>query len=158
VEEAIAIVEEAGAIAAEDAPVAEAAVEAPVKTADEDSILEALIREEEDQAAVEGTAEPVSAEGLSVEDLGAFTIDDVELSEGDDEDEEEEEEEEGELPDFTDLPVLIPDAGKIRFAEDIVEEFRGGGRGGRRRRGGGARGGARGGGARGGGAAAGGGR
>lgn len=158
VEEAIAIVEEAGAIAAEDAPVAEAAVEAPVKTADEDSILEALIREEEDHAAVEGTAEPVSAEGLSVEDLGAFTIDDVELSEGDDEDEEEEEEEEGELPDFTDLPVLIPDAGKIRFAEDIVEEFRGGGRGGRRRRGGGARGGARGGGARGGGAAAGGGR
>ena len=158
VEEAIAIVEEAGAIAAEDAPVAEAAVEAPVKTADEDSILEALIREEEDHAAVEGTAEPVSAEGLSVEDLGAFTIDDVELSEGDDEDEDEEEEEEGELPDFTDLPVLIPDAGKIRFAEDIVEEFRGGGRGGRRRRGGGARGGARGGGARGGGAAAGGGR
>ena len=68
------------------------------------------------------------------------------------------EEEEGELPDFNDLPVLIPDAGKIRFAEDIVEEFRGGGRGGRRRKGGGARGGARGGGARGGGAAAGGGR
>ncbi|MEE3168074.1 MAG: hypothetical protein VX654_11235, partial [Chloroflexota bacterium] len=60
----------------------------------------------------------------------------------------------GELPDFEGLPVLIPDAGKIRFAEDIVDEFRGGGRGGRRRRGGG---GARGG-ARGGGAAAGGGR
>ncbi len=160
VEEAIAIVEEAGAIAAEDAvasePVAEAAqvAEAAVETADEDSILEALIKEEEDQATVEETAEPIAAEGLSVEDLGAFTIDDVELSEDDDEDEEEEEEEEGELPDFTDLPVLIPDAGKIRFAEDIVEEFRGGGRGGRRRRGGGARGG----GARGGGAAAGGGR
>ena len=162
VEEAIAIVEEAGAIAAEDAvasePVAEAAqvAEAAVETADEDSILEALIKEEEDQATVEEAAEPIAAEGLSVEDLGAFTIDDVELSEDDDEDEEEEEE--GELPDFTDLPVLIPDAGKIRFAEDIVEEFRGGGRGGRRRRGGGARGGARGGGARGGGAAAGGGR
>jgi len=162
VEEAIAIVEEAGAIAAEDAvasePVAEAAqvAEAAVETADEDSILEALIKEEEDQAIVEETAEPIAAEGLSVEDLGAFTIDDVELSEDDDEDEEEEEE--GELPDFNDLPVLIPDAGKIRFAEDIVEEFRGGGRGGRRRRGGGARGGARGGGARGGGAAAGGGR
>ena len=158
VEEAIAIVEEAGAIAAEDAvasePVAEAAqvAEAAVETADEDSILEALIKEEEDQATVEEAAEPIAAEGLSVEDLGAFTIDDVELSEDDDEDEEEEEE--GELPDFTDLPVLIPDAGKIRFAEDIVEEFRGGGRGGRRRRGGGARGG----GARGGGAAAGGGR
>ena len=166
VEEAIAIVEEAGAIAAEEAaagehvpaesPVAEAEVEAPVETADEDSILEALIREEEDQATGEEAAEPVAAEGLSVEDLGAFTIDDVELSEDDDDDEEEEEE--GELPEFNDLPVLIPDAGKIRFAEDIVEEFRGGGRGGRRRKGGGARGGARGGGARGGGAAAGGGR
>lgn len=160
VEEAIAIVEEAGAIAAEDAvasePVAEAAqvAEAAVETADEDSILEALIKEEEDQATVEEAAEPIAAEGLSVEDLGAFTIDDVELSEDDDEDDDEDEEEEGELPDFTDLPVLIPDAGKIRFAEDIVEEFRGGGRGGRRRRGGGARGG----GARGGGAAAGGGR
>ena len=167
VEEAIAIVEKAGAIAAEEAaasehapaesPAAEAEVEAPVETADEDSILEALIREEENQATGEETAEPVAAEGLSVEDLGAFTIDDVELSEdGDDDDEDEEEE--GELPDFNDLPVLIPDAGKIRFAEDIVEEFRGGGRGGRRRKGGGARGGARGGGARGGGAAAGGGR
>ena len=167
VEEAIAIVEKAGAIAAEEAaagehapaesPAAEAEVEAPVETADEDSILEALIREEENQATGEETAEPVAAEGLSVEDLGAFTIDDVELSE-DDDDDDEDEEEEGELPDFNDLPVLIPDAGKIRFAEDIVEEFRGGGRGGRRRKGGGARGGARGGGARGGGAAAGGGR
>ncbi|MEC7748799.1 MAG: transcription termination factor NusA [Chloroflexota bacterium] len=167
VEEAIAIVEKAGAIAAEEAaagehapaesPAAEAEVEAPVETADEDSILEALIREEENQATGEETAEPVAAEGLSVEDLGAFTIDDVELSQ-DDDDDDEDEEEEGELPDFNDLPVLIPDAGKIRFAEDIVEEFRGGGRGGRRRKGGGARGGARGGGARGGGAAAGGGR
>jgi len=167
VEEAIAIVEKAGAIAAEEAaagehapaesPAAEAEVGAPVETADEDSILEALIREEENQATGEETAEPVAAEGLSVEDLGAFTIDDVELSE-DDDDDDEDEEEEGELPDFNDLPVLIPDAGKIRFAEDIVEEFRGGGRGGRRRKGGGARGGARGGGARGGGAAAGGGR
>ena len=161
VEEAIAIVEEAGAAATEEAsePVAveaEAApvAEAPAEEIDEESILEALIQEEEDQASSEAVAEPAAAEGLSVEDLGAFTIDDVELS-----DDDEEEEDEGELPDFNDLPVLIPDAGKIRFAEDIVEEFRGGGRGGRRRRGGGgARGGARGGGARGGGAAAGGGR
>jgi N utilization substance protein A len=167
VEEAIAIVEEAGVAATEEAtepvtadaaPVAEAVTEAPAEEVDEESILEALIQEEEDQASSDAVAEPAVAEGLSVEDLGAFTIDDVELSD-DDDDDEEEEEEEGELPDFTDLPVLIPDAGKIRFAEDIVEEFRGGGRGGRRRRGGGgARGGARGGGARGGGAAAGGGR
>jgi len=165
VEEAIAIVEEAAAtetaepVAAEATPVAEAVTAAPAEDVDEDSILEALIREEESQEPVEETPEPAAAEGLSVEDLGAFTIDDVELSEEDDyENEEDEEDEEGELPDLEDLPVLIPDAGKIRFAEDIVDEFRGGGRGGRRRRGGGgARGGARGG-SRGGGAAAGGGR
>ena len=159
VEEAIAIVEEAGAVATEEAGAEAAepvAAEAPAAEIDEDSILEALIREEEEQAPSEATAEPVAAEGISVEDLGAFTIEDVELS--DDDEEEEEDEDEGELPALEDLPVLIPDAGKIRFAEDIVEEFRGGGRGGRRRRGGGARGGARGGGARGGGAAAGGGR
>ena len=172
VEEAIAIVEEAKAVAAEEAAIdvaepaaaeattAEAATEAPEEAVqealDEDSILEALIREEEEQAAQ--SAETAGVEGLSVEDLGAFTLDDVELSD-DDEEEDEEEEEEGDLGDIVDVPVLIPDAGKIRFAEDIVEEFRGGGRGGRRRRGGGARGGARGGGARrGGGAAAGGGR
>ena len=163
VEEAIAIVEDAAVtetaepVAAEATPVAEATTVAPAEDVDEDSILEALIREEESQEPVEETPEPAAAEGLSVEDLGAFTIDDVELSEEDDY--EDEEEEAGELPDFEGLPVLIPDAGKIRFAEDIVDEFRGGGRGGRRRRGGGgARGGARGGGARGGGAAAGGGR
>ena len=56
---------------------------------DEDSILEALIREEENQVTGEETAEPVAAEGLSVEDLGAFTIDDVESSEDDDDDDEE---------------------------------------------------------------------
>jgi N utilization substance protein A len=169
VEEAIAIVEEAGAVTTEEtspaaepvaaeAAVAQPETAAPAGEVDEDSILEALIREEEQQEPAEAVAEPATAEGLSVADLGAFTIDDVELSDEDDEDEEEEEEE-GELPDLENLPVMIPDAGKIRFAEDIVEEFRGGGRGGRRRRGGGgARGGARGGGARGGGAAAGGGR
>ena len=170
VEEAIAIVEEASAAATGEAPspaskagadvaaVAEAVTEAPAEEVDEESILEALISEEE-QVSSETAVEPAVAEGLSVEDLGAFTLDDVELSDDDEGYEEEEEQEEGDLAELNDLPVLIPDAGKIRFAEDIVEEFRGGGRGGRRRRGGGgARGGARGGGARGGGAAAGGGR
>ena len=167
VEEAIAIVEEAGAAvtteeneeAAEtsNAPVEETVLEAPAEEVDEDSILEALIKEEEEQEPEEVATDLAAAEGLSVEDLGAFTLDDVELS---DEDDEDDEEEEGELPDLGELPVLIPDAGKIRFAEDIVDEFRGGSRGGRRRRGGGGArgGGARGGGARGGGAAAGGGR
>ena len=150
VEEAVAIVEEASAAAAEEAKVeagepvaavaatAEAGTETPEEEIDEDSILEALIREEEVQAPE--SAETASVEGLSVEDLGAFTLDDVELSDDDDEDDEEEEDD-GDLGEIADLPVLIPDAGKIRFAEDIVEDFRGSGRGGRRRRGGGARGG-----------------
>ena len=160
VEEAIAIVEEAQAVSAEEVAAeavepaaAELAAEIPTEEVDEGTILEALIREEEDQAPT--PAETAGVESLSVEDLGAFTLDDVELSE-DDEDEDEDSEDR-DLGELTDLPVLIPDAGKIRFAEDIVEDFRGGGR---RRRGGGggaARGGARGGGARGGGARRGGG-
>ncbi len=153
-EEAIAIVEEVEAVAAEaaetEAATAEAETETPTEAIDEDSILEALTREEEEQETV--AAETTSAEGLSVEDLGAFTLDDVELSDDDEDEEEEEEDDDGALGEIEDLPVLIPDAGKIRFAEDIVEDFRGGGRGGRRRRGGGARGG----GARRGGAASGG--
>ena len=170
VEEAIAIVEEALADTAEGAKIetAEPVVseiepaaletETPVKLEaetlteelDEDSILAALIREEEEQAPI--PAEPVAVGSLSVEDLGAFTLDDVELSE----DDEDEELEDGDFGEIADLPVLTPDAGKIRFAEDIVEEFRGGGR--RRRSGGGARsGGSRGGGSRGGGSRGGGG-
>ena len=123
---------------------------------DEDSILEALIREEEHQEPSVVADEPLATEGISVEDLSEFTLDDVELA-----DDDEEEEEDSTVPDLDDLPVMIPDAGKIRFAEDIVDEYRGGGgRGSRRRKGGGNTrgGGARGGGARGGGAAAGGGR
>ena len=122
---------------------------------DEDSILEALIREEEHQEPSVVADEPLATEGISVEDLSEFTLDDVELAD------DEEEEEDSTVPDLDDLPVMIPDAGKIRFAEDIVDEYRGGGgRGSRRRKGGGNTrgGGARGGGARGGGAAAGGGR
>ena len=74
VEEAIAIVEEANAVASEEveetteiaeAPVSEAVVETSVEEVDEDSILEALIREEE-QEPEETIAEPAVAEGLSV--------------------------------------------------------------------------------------------
>ena len=183
VDEAIAIVEEAGVIVEEISEVveevsaiAEEPVEEPPETiavteetsvaqnqandVDEDSILEALIREEEHQEPSVVADEPLATEGISVEDLSEFTLDDVELA---DDDDEEEEEEDSTVPDLDDLPVMIPDAGKIRFAEDIADEFRGGGRSSRRRkggnnaRGGGARGGS--GGARGGGgAAAGGGR
>ena len=126
---------------------AESETKIPTEEIDEDSILEALIREEEEQAPT--PVETAAVESLSVEDLGAFTLDDVELS--DDDEDEDEDEDDSDLGEIADLPVLIPDAGKIRFAEDIVEDFRGGGR---RRRGGGARGGARGGGARGGGGGA----
>ena len=134
VAEAVAIVEEA----AEAHEVAESpgtvvtqeeAVPA-VAGIDEDSILEALIREEEilgetssDEA---DTAGQETAVGISVDDLDSFTLDEVAVLD-DEEDEEFEEFEEFEevVPDFGELPVLTPDAGKIRFAEDIVEDIRG---------------------------------
>jgi len=111
-----------------------AAAEASAADIDEDSILEALIREE--AVAETGASEAASdtVQGLSVDDLHTFILEDVELTE----EEGEEEAEEGELQEVGGLPVLTPDAGKIRFAEDIVEDFRGGGRrAGRGRRGGG---------------------
>jgi transcription antitermination factor NusA-like protein len=116
----------------------EAVVEAIANNVDEDSILETLLREEELLRQAEVEAGPVGNEasvGISVDDLSAFTLDDVGVM-----DDEDDEEVEDEPMDFSELPVLTPDAGKIRFAEDIVEENRGGGRrggGGRARRGGG---------------------
>ena len=110
---------------------------APVEVLDEDALLEALIQEEESSA--ETTEETGPEIGLSVDELDAFTLDAI----VDDEEEEEAvEEDDGEL--VTEPLVLTPDAGKIRFAEDIVGEHRGGGRRDRRgRRGGAARGGNR---------------
>ena len=126
------------AVAPTDAAVAEdvvAKAEAPAADVDEDSILEALIRDEE---AAQSDAASETAPGLSVDDLDTFILEDLELP---DEDGEDEADGEGvDLQDIGEMPVLTPDAGKIRFAEDIVEEFRGGGRrAGRSRRGGGAR-------------------
>jgi N utilization substance protein A len=104
---------------------------------DQDALLEALLREEESEQ-VSTTEESVPVTGLSVEELASFTLEDVE------EDYEAEGEDEGgdEGGDFQpEMPVLTPDAGKIRFAEDIVGDFRGGGRRDRKsRRGGGNRG------------------
>ena len=140
VAEAVAIVEEAAEsfeVSELPEPVAAEVVTEPVMVAvDEDSILEALIREEEILGEAPGAeGEDTGTEtsvGISVEDLDTFTLDDVEIL---DEDDDEPEEEPIELGD---MPVLTPDAGKIRFAEDIVEDVRGGGRrGGGRRRGGG---------------------
>lgn len=117
---------------AEDPAVAE------VEAIDEEALLEALIRDEEEASFVE--TEP--AETLSVDDLASFTLDGVL--------DEDEEEEDDLFPDLPEVPILTPDAGKIRFAEDLVGETRGGGRGrrGRRNTGGGANRGARRGGGR----------
>ena len=114
--------------------------EVPVAELDEDALLEELMAEEEAAAALETTAD--ESVGLSVDALESLTIDDVveEFEEDEEEFEEEEEEEEAD-PAMAELlaglPNLAPDAGKIRFAEDIVGDFRGGGN--RRRRGGGNR-------------------
>ena len=105
---------------------------------DEDALLEALMAEEE--AAAAASPEPVATDdalGLSVDALDSLTIDDV-VEEFEEEDEEEEEEADPQMAELlAGLPNLAPDAGKIRFAEDIVGDFRGGDR--RRRRGGGNR-------------------
>jgi N utilization substance protein A len=111
---------------------------------EEDAALEALIAEEAAAAAApEPATEPAptaEAVGPSVDAPETFTVDDVADDEDDELDYEDEQEEEEPAEDMADLlaglPNLAPDAGKIRFAEDIVGEFRGGDR--RRRRGGGA--------------------
>ena len=114
-------------------------VEAPSDELDEDALLEALMAEEEATAAAQPTATDESV-GLSVDALETLTIDDV-VDEFDEDEEELEDEEEEADPEMAELlaglPNLAPDAGKIRFAEDIVGDFRGGDR--RRRRGGGNR-------------------
>jgi N utilization substance protein A len=117
---AASAVDEAQPIAAE----AEAAAIPEVEAIDEDALLKALIRDDdegEDTNAEEGDT-------ISVDDLASFTLDEVM-----EEDEEEAAEEEF-FPELPEVPILTPDAGKIRFAEDLVGESRGGGRGGRRAR------------------------
>ena len=114
-------------VAAQDGALAEVpadVLEAAVEEHDEEQILEALIREEE-EAAGEAVAEEETEEGFSVEDLAAFTLDDIELTADDDAGDEEEEFSVDLLPN---VDLVTPDAGKIRFAEDIVEEGRGSGR------------------------------
>ena len=133
---------------ADAAPDTDAAQAPPVEPDhDEEALLEELIAEEEAAAAaaaVEPAPEPETVSepepaGLSVDALENLTMDDViddEEDELDDEGAYEEEEPDEDMADLlAGLPNLAPDAGKIRFAEDIVGEFRGGDR--RRRRGGG---------------------
>ena len=124
----------------------EALIETPSEVADpdydEEALLDALIAEEEAAAtvAVEDGAATDESLGLSVDALESLTIDDVaeELDEDEEEYEDEDEEADPAMAELlAGLPNLAPDAGKIRFAEDIVGDFRGGDR--RRRRGGGNR-------------------
>ena len=108
---------------------------------DEEKILEALIKEEEQTQQAGAQLQTETETGFSVEDLESFTLGDSELL--DDEDEEEDGDADRELAAddlelVPSLSVVIPDAGKIRFAEDIVEESRGSGRGNRKGRRGGA--------------------
>ena len=141
VAEAVAIVEEAAevneAAAVAEALPEEAVAEIVAEDVDQDSILEALIREEEfvseTTASLDAPTEEDASVGISVDDLDSFTLEDMDILD------DEEDEVEEETLDLGELPVLTPDAGKIRFAEDIVEDIRGGGRrgGGRARRGGG---------------------
>ena len=133
--------QEESPVAVVDAGTVEVA-EPVAEKADEDEILEALIREEEGKEALEAAAagEEVSP-SFSVDDLDAFTLGDVGTIEDDDEQEEGEEEELVLVPDSPPaMAVVTPDAGKIRFAEDLIEDARGGGRrNNRSRRGGAAR-------------------
>ena len=114
----------------------------PATDYDDEALLAELMAEEQAAAAqaemqAETETEPA---GLSVDALDDLTLVDVVEA---DEEEEDDEEEEGEILDeemndlLAGLPNLAPDAGKIRFAEDIVGDLRG--NTGRRRRGGGNR-------------------
>ena len=109
----------------------------------EEALLQELIRQEEEATQkAKGAAEEASA-GLSLDDLDKL----ITLEPVDDEDESEDDfegdEPTGILPDMAPATVLTPDAGKIRFAEDIVGDYRGGDRSARRSSRSGSRGGGR---------------
>ena len=109
----------------EEAEEKEETVAAPVL----EEVLEEILAQEE---AAAQQAEPQEAPALQ-DELEAFTLDEVIA------DEAVEEEEEEELPfedmgdEIWEVPQLTPDAGKIRFAEDILDFERGGGQGRSRR-------------------------
>jgi N utilization substance protein A len=121
-------VTEATKVAAEEALEAMSVSDEALGTADaeldEEKILEALIQEEEEEEATRETEAEAPEEpgaGFSVEELETFTLEDVGLPDDDYDGPAED------LEAQPSLPVLTPDAGKIRFAEDLVDE-RGGGR------------------------------
>ena len=96
-----------------------------------EEVLEEILAQEE---AAQEEEQPEEAVALQ-DELDAFTLDDVMVEEAVDEEEEEEEPPFEEMGDeIWEVPQLTPDAGKIRFAEDILD-FDRGGREGRGRRG-----------------------
>jgi len=130
----------------EESPVeAEAIAEPAAVPVNEDEILEALIREEEGKETQEAVAAGAEASpSFSVDDLDSFTLGDVGTIDNEDEDEDEQDGEDALVlvPDVAPaMAIVTPDAGKIRFAEDLMEDGRGGGRrnNNRARRGGAAR-------------------
>ena len=128
----------------EESPVeAEAIAEPAAVPVNEDEILEALIREEEGKETQEAVAAGAEASpSFSVDDLDSFTLGDVGTIDDEDEAEEDGEDELVLVPDVAPaMAIVTPDAGKIRFAEDLMEDGRGGGRrnNNRARRGGAAR-------------------
>ncbi len=128
-EAAAAEMEEAAVEAVAADPVTAEAAEAPSSELDEEKILEALIREEAATVPGDGTAAAAQQEaGFSVAELDSLTVQDIGVADELFDDGEAEEEEEPGLDLLPGVPVLTPDAGKIRFAEDIVDESRGGGR------------------------------
>ena len=95
-----------------------------------EEVLEEILAQEE--AAVQEVEETEEAPVLQ-DEMDAFTLDDIMVEEAVVEEEEEEPfEEMGD--EIWEIPQLTPDAGKIRFAEDILD-FERGGREGRSRRG-----------------------
>ena len=115
----------------EESPVAAEAIAEPAAVpVNEDEILEALIREEEGKETQEAVAAGAEASpSFSVDDLDSFTLGDVGTIDDDDDAEEDGEDELVLVPDVAPaMAIVTPDAGKIRFAEDLMEDGRGGGR------------------------------
>ena len=117
--------------------------EATLRADEEEAELLRILEEEGAVAEVAVPEEVVVVDAPEEEPTPVVVEDDLLedlFDEDDDEDEEEEGEEEPEgVADDTvwSSPIVNPDAGKIRFAEDFADEFRGRGRrGGRRKRGG----------------------
>ena len=117
-EEERALEEEIRKLEEEEAAQQTETVAAPVL----EEVLEEILAQEE---AAQQEEQPEEAVALQ-DDMESFTLDDVMVDETVDEEEEEELPFEEMGDEIWEIPQLTPDAGKIRFAEDIMEIERGG--------------------------------